>query len=114
MKIQILICLLTVLPSSTFSASKISSLQCKDAALEQANKLLNFHSDHDERIEIDQTNVKALPSIINPASPKQRFDVIEVWGYIYKGQYRMRFEYFSTPPNDCLLMGQEILEFAKL
>lgn len=41
----------------------------------------------------------------------QSFDVLEVWGAIYKGQYRMRFIY-STVMRNCLLMGQEIIEFA--
>lgn len=88
-----------------------SSTQCKNQAIKQAAKLLEFHFGPDERIEI-QPEVKALPSIINPGNKKQRFDVLEVWGYIYKGQYRMRFEYFSQ--SDCILMGQEILEYASL
>lgn len=88
-----------------------SSTQCKDQAIKQAAKLLEFHFGPDDRIEI-QPEVKALPSIVNPRNKKQRFDVLEVWGYIYKGQYRMRFEYYS--PSDCILMGQEILEYANL
>jgi hypothetical protein len=39
--------------------------------------------------------------------------VLEVWGYIYKGRYRMRFIYFHFGKS-CILMGQEILEYAKL
>jgi len=38
---------------------------------------------------------------------------VEVWGYVYKGQYRMRFIY-AQPPQNCVLMGQEILEYADL
>ncbi len=38
-----------------------------------------------------------------------RFDVLEVWGYIYKAEYRMRFLYAQIP-GECVLMGQEILE----
>ena len=35
--------------------------------------------------------------------------MLEVWGYIYKAEYRMRFIYAQIP-DSCLLMGQEILE----
>jgi hypothetical protein len=49
----------------------------------------------------------------NPANRKQLLDVLQVWGYIYKGQYRMRFIY-ARLPGECLLMGQEILEYADL
>jgi hypothetical protein len=38
-----------------------------------------------------------------------KFDVLEVWGYIYKAEYRMRFIYAQIP-DTCLLMGQEIIE----
>jgi hypothetical protein len=50
----------------------------------------------------------------NPADPKQKFNVLEIWGYIYKGRYRMRFIYYNSPATGCLLMGEEILEYARL
>ena len=56
---------------------------------------------------------RPLPSIANPANPKQRFDVLEVWGDVYKGRYRMRLEYYRSG-GSCVLMGQEILEHASL
>jgi len=48
----------------------------------------------------------------NPAG-KGQFDVLEVWGHIYKAQYRMRFIYAKVGAEH-VLMGQEILEFAQL
>jgi hypothetical protein len=81
--------------------------------MEQAKKLLAFHSGLDNRIEIDKS-VKKLAPIRNPANKKQLLDVFEVWGYIYKGQYRMRFIYARLLPGECVLMGQEILEYAGL
>ena len=97
----------------TSAALVPSSLQCKDQAIAQAHKLLAFHFEtEDDRIDISD-QVKALPSIVNPKSKNQRFDVLEVWGYIYKGEYRMRFQYFHSHES-CLLMGQEILEYARL
>jgi hypothetical protein len=85
---------------------------CSSAASEQAQKLLVFHFGPDGRIEIDRA-VKVLAPIRNPANRAQRLDVLEVWGHIYKGEYRMRFIYAQSS-KDCVLIGQEILEFASL
>jgi len=86
--------------------------RCAPAARAQAHKLLAFHVDGDDRIEID-TSVRTLLSMRNPANRLQRFDVLEVWGRIYKGQYRLRLIY-ARIPNECVLMGQEVLEYAGL
>ena len=48
-----------------------------------------------------------------PPTRAQRFDVLEVWGHIYKGDYRMRLIY-ARIPEECVLMGQEVLEYASL
>lgn len=88
------------------------SPECSVPAIEQARKLLSFHSDGDDRIEIDKA-VKELPSLKNPANEQQRFQVLEVWGYIYKARYRMRLIY-APMVGSCTLMGQEVLEYAKL
>jgi len=66
--------------------------ECSSHAIKQARKLLSFHSDGDDRIEIDKA-VKELPSLKNPTNEQQRFQVLEVWGYIYKACYRMRLIY---------------------
>lgn len=94
------------------SVANAAPLQCSTDAISQAKRLLAFHFGGDDRIEIDQS-VKELPAIRNPANKNQKFKVIEVWGYIYKGQYRMRFIY-SASHGSCVLMGQEILEYANL
>jgi hypothetical protein len=88
------------------------SHSCADAATEQARKLLAFHFGSSDRIDI-APSVKTLSPIPNPANRKQRFDVLEIWGYLYKGRYRMRFIY-AQQPGECVLMGQEILEYASL
>lgn len=85
---------------------------CADEAKIQAKKLLVFHFGSDERIEIESM-VKILPALRNPAQKKQFFDVLEVWGNIYKGQYRMHLLYAQIP-GECVLMGQEVLEYAAL
>lgn len=87
-------------------------LRCEGDAIAQAQKLLAFHSDGDDRAEVSK-HVKALPSIINPTNRKQRFLVLEVMGFVYKGEYRMRFLYYPVG-GDCVLMGQEVLELSSL
>ena len=86
--------------------------RCAPAAREQAQKLLAFHVGGDDRIEIDKS-VRTLLPMRNPANRLQRFDVLEVWGRIYKGQYRLRLLY-ARIPNECVLMGQEVVEYASL
>lgn len=93
-------------------ALNASPQDCTVPAIAQARKLLSFHSDGDDRIEIDKA-VKELPSLKNPANEQQRFQVLEVWGYIYKARYRMRLIY-APMGGSCTLMGQEVLEYAKL
>ena len=86
--------------------------RCAADAGKQAQRLLTFHVGPDDRIEIGQA-VKTLAPMRNPANKKQSFDVLEVWGNVYKGQYRMHFIY-AQMKGDCVLMGQEILEHASL
>ena len=104
------VCATLLLLSSLAHAEPVH--HCASTAMEQAKKLLVFHAGADKGIKINQS-VKKRASIPNPANRKQSFDVLEVWGYIYKGQYRMRFLYAQLA-GECLLMGQEILEYASL
>ncbi len=104
------IMLVLFLVTSTHAFSEPVHHCSTDAAL-QAKKLLDFHFGLDDRTEIDE-HVTALKPIKNPAG-KGKFDVLEVYGHIYKGTYRMRFIYGQIP-NQCLLVGQEILEITNL
>ena len=102
-----------ILFSLFLSAPALSApIQCEAEALAQAEKLLAFQSENDNRAEIVD-HAKALPSMVNPANKKQRFLVLEVKGYVYKGNYRMRLFYYPIK-GDCLLMGQEILELSSV
>jgi hypothetical protein len=85
---------------------------CAADAREKARALLLFHTEADRNVYIDE-EVRVLPSLANPAAPKQRFDVLETWGYLYKAKYRLRLIYAQVP-GSCVLMGQEILEHARL
>lgn len=87
--------------------------RCADAAAGQAAKLVAFHHGPDDRIAVDARSVRQIAGLTNPAARDQSFDVLEVWGYVYKGSYRMRFIY-ARLPGSCVLMGQEILEHARL
>ena len=102
----------TVVAQGQTRAQTQASHRCAASATEQARKLLAFHVGSDSRIEIER-EVKRLAALRNPANRRQLFDVLEVWGTVYKAQYRMRFIY-ARLPDECVLMGQEILENSSL
>ncbi|MGZ5043495.1 MAG: hypothetical protein ACXV8P_01780 [Methylobacter sp.] len=102
--------LVLLLVTSTFASAEPLH-HCSKDALIQAKKLLDFHFGLDDRTEINE-HVVVLKPIKNPAG-KGKFDVLEIYGHIYKGTYRMRFIYAQTE-NQCLLAGQEILEITHL
>jgi hypothetical protein len=102
----------TVTRSGANPAWAQTAHRCAPAAREQAQKLLTFHAGGDDRIEIDKA-VRTLLPMRNPANRLQRFDVLEVWGRIYKGQYRLRLIY-ARMSKECVLMGQEVIEYASL
>ena len=85
--------------------------KCGAHALKQAKKLLEFHFGPDNRMEIEK-KTKSLRAIKNPAG-NGKYDVLQVGAWIYKGRYRMRFIY-GYAGGECVLMGQEILEYANL
>lgn len=103
--------LLFLAASLCLSNSVSATPRCSPDAVIQARKLLSFHSDGVDRTEIIP-EAKELSPIVNPADNKQKFQVLEVWGYIYKASYRMRLIYYRLD-KDCVLMGQEVLEIAK-
>ncbi|MGG7447690.1 hypothetical protein ACQ3G7_16670 [Kosakonia oryzendophytica] len=104
---DIITLLLFAITFPAVTAAKDSELTCKTQAINEANKLLAFYRDNDDRAEVDK-DVTALAKMKNPENKSQYYDVLQTWGYIYKGKYRMRFIFL----NDCTLMGEEILEYA--
>lgn len=106
------ILLFAILLAFSSGSATAATPQCASAAVAQAKKLLLFHVDGDERAEVEST-ARQLPSIANPADKGQKFLVLEVMGYVYKGEYRVRLIYHPVG-KECVLMGQEILELAKL
>ena len=94
-----------------FAAPGIAAAHpCNDDAIERATPLLKLQydagGDEVENLAVDDT-VKTLAPI-RALKGSGKFDVLEVWGHIYKADYRMRFIYRRR--RVCLLMGQEILE----
>jgi hypothetical protein len=98
--------------------------QCADDAIAHAKELLRLHFLFDEIVankpdSIAKKTFSQLPnwsiddkvkqlSSIRALKGKGKLDVLEVYGYIYKASYRMRFIYAQG--DGCTLMGQEILE----
>lgn len=85
--------------------------RCAADAIKRASPLLALHFEDEPGVEpVNRSiseDVKVLPPV-KALKGKGSFDVLEVWGYIYKAEYRMRFLYARM--DECLLMGQEILE----
>jgi hypothetical protein len=91
------------------SLASAQTHHCAKDAIAKAMPLLKMHFDQAEKLENagigDQVKVLAP---IKALKGNGRFDVLEVWGHIYKADYRMRFIYAQG--KGCTLMGQEILE----
>ncbi len=82
---------------------------CDADAIKRGMPLLKLHFETDQLANagVDDTVRQLAP--IKALKGKGKFDVLEVWGHIYKADYRMRFIYAQIP-GSCVLMGQEILE----
>lgn len=81
---------------------------CSGDAVEHARKLLTFHFD-DDASDASVDDAAKPVGTVKALRGEGRFDVLEVWGFIYKAEYRMHFLYAQIP-GSCVLMGQEILE----
>ena len=102
-----------ILPAAVALASIVAAAPafahpCDSDARDRATPLLLLqYESPDVEVGIGDT-VKQLPSL-KALKGSGKFDVLEVWGYIYKAEYRMRFIYAQIP-GSCVLMGQEIIE----
>jgi hypothetical protein len=81
---------------------------CDGDAIDRATPLLRLHFEEPDAEVGVSDEVRELPPV-KALKGSGKFDVLEVWGYIYKAEYRMRFIYAQIP-DSCLLMGQEIIE----
>jgi 5-methylthioribose kinase len=82
---------------------------CASDAIAKAEQLLRLHGEAQtgQPVAVEQ-EVKILPPV-KALKGNGRFDVLEVWGHIYKADYRIRLIYAQIK-GSCALMGQEILE----
>ncbi|NDW06148.1 hypothetical protein [Jiella pacifica] len=98
----------TLLLVLAMPASALADHPCADDARRRAADLLAFHFEQHLPAPIDlESDVSELPPVRAPVGAA--FDVLEIWGHIYRADYRMRFLYAQIP-GTCALMGQEILE----
>ena len=81
---------------------------CDADARARAVPLLRLHYD-DSTADVGVGDEVKQLAPVKALKGSGKFDVLEVWGYIYKAEYRMHFIYAQIP-DSCLLMGQEILE----
>jgi hypothetical protein len=90
------------------TAVPASAHPCDGDARDRATPLLRFHFEDPQADVGIGDEVKELAPV-KALKGSGKFDVLEVWGYIYKAEYRMHFIYAQIP-GECLLMGQEIIE----
>jgi hypothetical protein len=95
------------------AVSSAAAPACAADARVQALKLLRFHVDGDERAAIEPGGPRKVGTIAPLGGGKHRFDVLELWGDVYKGSYRIRLIYADVA-GECVLMGQEIYERSDL
>jgi hypothetical protein len=107
------------------TASAAQTHHCAADAMARARPLLKLHfEDQFTKLRFDNPDsqedsvmasiddrVKALAPV-RALKGQNKYDVLEVWGHVRKGDYRMRFIYGQL--QDCILMGQEILEASDL
>ena len=104
MKGVFVLCLLLGVASPAAAAAH----HCAADARAHAEKLLELHGETDASyVSIDDTVTQLAP--IKALKGNGHLDVLEVWGHIYKADYRMRFIYAQIE-DSCALMGQEVLE----
>jgi hypothetical protein len=94
--------------ASSFAAMPAAAHPCDADARERAVPLLRFHFE-DPQADVGVADAVKELAPLNALTGNGKFDVLEVWGYIYKAEYRMRFIYAQIS-GECLLMGQEIIE----
>src|SRR5208282_6590858 len=94
-------------------AEAVTVHPCSADAVAQAKKLLVFYLHLDNGTANSELSVEDNVKIwkVPAIRGKRLYDVLEVWGDVYKGRYRMRFTY-ALVGGECTLMGEEIFEDA--
>jgi len=90
------------------AAAPVAAHECDGDAKTRAVPLLQLQFE-DPNADVGVSDEVTELTPLKALKGRGKFDVLEVWGYIYKAEYRMRFIYAQIP-GSCLLMGQEIIE----
>ena len=88
--------------------AKPAAERCITQAKETALKILKLHSNNDDRATVAET-VTAKPGINSPT--KVKLEVVEVPGFVYKAEYRLRV-LFLQEPQSCTVMGFELVDLS--
>ncbi len=99
---------LVFLAAAATAASPAAAHECDGDAQARAVPLLQLQFE-DPGMDVGVGDEVTELAPLRALKGNGKFDVLEVWGYIYKAEYRMRFIYAQIP-GSCLLMGQEIIE----
>lgn len=87
---------------------------CQEDAKERSEGLVRLHYTGSSSGEINNLFVDESVIVRPPVKSlvgNGYFDVLETKAYVYRAQHRLRFIYAQLE-DDCVLMGQEILEVA--
>lgn len=94
---------------------------CASQVRKHAIKLFALHNQLDEATAESSIDDEVIErSAVRSPDGKRKFAVLETTGFLGKmGIYRMRFIFAvlgksGKPRNDCILMGQEILDLSSL
>ncbi len=105
--------ILSLATLSLFVSQASFAHSCDADAKVRAERLIKFHYLDGQAGTVENVDVPsniAVKSLkpIKALVGKGKLDVLEVTGYVYKAEYRVRMIYAQFP--GCVLMGQEILE----
>lgn len=92
-KIAASVFLVSVFTIVHWSALAEQRHRCAGDALQRAPALLKLHLPDSGHPFGFGDQVEQITPIANPAAPRQTFDVLQGWGFVYKAKYRLRFLY---------------------
>lgn len=107
---------------SLFSGSANAAHFCESQVKEPAAKLFKQYygivSLSEARSALSYSEISVLPSLRSP-DRRMRYEVLETYAEVGRmGSYRIRMIYAvldsNNPAEDCILMGQEILDMSSL
>jgi hypothetical protein len=102
--------LAATLATATTNLQASTQHRCADDARQLAMSLLSHHvSPTEHTVHID-SKVSVLTPVRHPSKRNLVLDRIEVWGFVYKGHFRMRMLYLRGT-KECHVVGQEVLTY---